>query len=321
MLENFRQRDEATEREKIERVIAVYLGNHLGELFDRNLEAKLPYLRSKLLNLDGYISKEEHEKFLVQVREEWEDKLSVSLEEKSKLQEENDCLKGKIKELQDELAQVKTERQLLAERVENLQKKMKCTQEELFCVRETLEARILERERYNTLKMEHIQCELKKSEDVAEIYREKVDYYKNNYASLDGVYKKYLGLDENIRHQLAGIFGKGDTVQGFFCGAVQEAHLKSLWEFICHGINNHRWDENVKNDLKGIFDFAFDAVNRGSREPTFLLIETPKGASFDMSTMQRTSDSKQLGRVQEVLLRGYKNRVGTVVAQSLVVIG
>lgn len=292
MLENSKQRNEAAEREKIKRIIAEYLGNHLGELFDRNLEAKLPYLRVKLFNLEGYISQENHEKILNQTKADWEKELNVLQEKMNALRHMNEDLMCGVNDLSAMLDKTKQERENLVSDKDSLQRKLADTEKKL-----------------------------KKCEDVAELYREKVDYYKNNYASLDEAYKKYLDLDENMRHQLAGIFGKGDTVQGFFCGAVHEAHLKSFWEFICHGINNHRWDENIENNLKGLFDFAFDAVSRGGREPAFLRIETQKGVNFDMSTMQRTSDSRQLGRVQKVLLEGYKNRVGTVIVPSLVVIG
>ena len=292
MLENSKQGNEAAEREKIKRIIAEYLGNHLGELFDRNLEAKLPYLRVKLFNLEGYISQEKHEEILNQTKADWEKELNVLQEKMNALRHMNEDLMCGVNDLSAMLDKTKQEREDLVSDKDSLQRKIKKKKKKL-----------------------------KKCEDVAELYREKVDYYKNNYASLDDAYKKYLVLDENMRHQLAGIFGKGDTVQGFFCGAVHEAHLKSLWEFICHGINNHRWDENIENNLKGLFDFAFDAVSRGGREPAFLRIETQKGVNFDMSTMQRTSDSRQLGRVQKVLLEGYKNRVGTVIVPSLVVIG
>ena len=321
MLENSKQRNEAAEREKIKRIIAEYLGNHLGELFDRNLEAKLPYLRVKLFNMDGYISQENHEEILNQTKDDLENKLHASQDRMNELCYENKHLMDENDRLCAILEEIKRKHKELAKSADILKMKLDRTKEELICVREEGENKIKEYERYLKMEQERIREELKKSEDVAELYREKVAYYKNNYASLDEAYKKYLDLDENMRHQLAGIFGKGDTVQGFFCGAVHEAHLKSLWEFICHGINNHRWDENIENNLKGLFDFAFDAVSRGGREPAFLRIETQKGVNFDMSTMQRTSDSRQLGRVQKVLLEGYKNRVGTVIVPSLVVIG
>jgi len=285
MLEKNQLINEVGEREKIESIIAEYLDNHLGELFNKNLKSQLPYLRCQLFNLDDYISQEEHEKCMTEAKAEIEEKILA-------LQEEKEQIQAKQYEFREEY--------------DSLVIKYNETIAERDCIKRELDD------------TKRILCEVQKE---YKAYQDKVDYYENSYAGIDVAYKKYLNLDAKIRHQLAGVFGKGDTLQGFFCGAVQEAHLKSFWEFICHGINNHLWTADVENDLNFLFDFAFDTFNSGSRELTFLRIETHTGAIFDSSSMMRTSDSEQLGRVQKVLLQGYKNRVGTVVTKSLVVIG
>lgn len=146
------------------------------------------------------------------------------------------------------------------------------------------------------------------------------NYYREAYADLDAVYKNYRALNGNIRYQLAGIFGDAETVQGFLIGAANEKHLSDFWDYLRYSLNDGRISADDAKILKEIFDFCFDALNHSSREPIFLRLNAQRGSRFDNRTMMRTSDSQQLGRVQNVLLAGYSDRVGNVIRPSLVFI-
>lgn len=146
------------------------------------------------------------------------------------------------------------------------------------------------------------------------------DYYRDAYAELDAVYKSYRSLNEKIRYQLAGIFGDAKTVQGFLIGAANEKHLNDFWDYLRYSLNDNRLSADDAKILTGLFDFCFDALNRSSREPIFLRLKTECGSRFNSSTMTRTSNSRQLGRVQSVLLEGYADRVGNIIRTSLVFI-
>ena len=146
------------------------------------------------------------------------------------------------------------------------------------------------------------------------------DYYREAYADLDAAYKNYRSLDGNLRYQLAGIFGDAETVQGFLIGAANEKHLNDFWDYLRYSLNDNRLSADDAKILTGLFDFCFDAFNRSSREPIYSRLKAERGSRFNSRTMTRTSDSRQLGRVQSVLLEGYVDRVGNVIRPSLVFI-
>lgn len=136
------------------------------------------------------------------------------------------------------------------------------------------------------------------------------DFFRTTYGELDAAYKIYSSLDESTRFDLAGIFGAGDTAAGFFSGAVQESHLPTFWDFVSRHVDNMR--------LAKLFDFCFAAVNRGFREPPYIRLNVERGSYFDDETMRRTSTSRQSGRVNRVLLRGYRYSNGNVIRKSVV---
>lgn len=146
------------------------------------------------------------------------------------------------------------------------------------------------------------------------------DYYREAYAELDAAYKNYLSLNEKIRYQLEGIFGDAQTVQGFLIGAANEKHINDFWDYLRYSLNDNRLSADDAKILTGLFDFCFDALNRSSREPIFSRLHTERGSRFNSLTMTRTSNSRQLGRVQSVLLEGYADRVGNIIRTSLVFI-
>ncbi len=149
--------------------------------------------------------------------------------------------------------------------------------------------------------------EVRKAERAA---KREADFYRETYGELDAAYKIYSSLDETTRFDLAGIFGAGDTAAGFFSGAVQESHLPQFWDYVSRHVDDMR--------LAKLFDFCFAAVNRGFREPPYIRLNVERGAYFDDETMRRTSRSRQSGRVNRVLLRGYRYSSGNVVRQSVV---
>lgn len=161
---------------------------------------------------------------------------------------------------------------------------------------------------------------LKASTERAEKISAECEYYRRAYADLDAAYKNYLSLNGNIRYQLAGIFGDAQTVQGFLIGAANENHLNDFWDYLQYSLNDDRLSADDAKILSGLFDFSFDALNHSSREPIYSRLQTTRGARFDNRTMIRTSSSRQLGRVQSVLLEGYADRAGNVVRPSLVFI-
>lgn len=156
-------------------------------------------------------------------------------------------------------------------------------------------------------KISKLQKKLSAAEDVA-------NYYSENFGDLDKIYKLYLTLPEDTRYNLAGIFGEGKSVAGFFSGAIQESHIAPFWDHISRlGANSPE-----RETLCQIFDFCFDNFNKGFQEPPFVRLNVEHGNDFDDEFMRRTSHSPQFGNVERVLLQGYKYRVGKIVKPSVV---
>lgn len=139
------------------------------------------------------------------------------------------------------------------------------------------------------------------------------DFYRDTYSELNAAFKIYQTLDDSTRFDLAGIFGAGDTAAGFFSGAVQESHLSPFWDYV----SRHADNEN----LSRLFDFCFEMVNRGFREPPYSRLNVEQGNYFDSDFMRRTSQSRQMGNVVRVVLQGYQYSEGNVIKKSVIELG
>ena len=264
--------------------------------FKRQLEKNLPWLRRAILNLNDYVEREDYDELLDR-QKDFDDLRRVNGQLKlnfENLQREKDSLIQHEEILSDKVDALLAEKNSLQRQKDSLMAKL-----------ENLSAKLSEAEE-NLRGFEKISAEC--------------DYYREAYADLDAAYKNYLSLDEKIRYQLAGIFGDAQTVQGFLIGAANEKHINDFWDYLRYSLNEKRLRADDAKILTGLFDFCFDALNHSSREPIYLRLQTGRGSRFDSATMTRTSDSRQLGRVQSVLLEGYADRVGNIIRTSLVFI-
>lgn len=269
-------------------------------LFEKNLREYLPLLRKEILNLADYVPREDYEELL--------DRQKDLQKDFDDLRQVNSQLKLNFENLQREKDSLIQHEEILSDKIDDL----------------LAEKNSLQRQKDSLMaELEDVSAKLSEAEDnlrgFAKISAE-CDYYRDAYEDLDAAYKNYLSLDENIRYQLAGIFGDAQTVQGFLIGAANEKHLNDFWDYLRYSLNNKRLSADDAKILTGLFDFCFDALNNSSREPIYLRLQTERGSRFDSMTMTRTSNSRQLGRVQSVLLEGYADRVGNIIRQSLVFI-
>ena len=160
------------------------------------------------------------------------------------------------------------------------------------------------------------QLELKNKQVVDELI-----YYKETFNNIDGLYKKYLRLSASIKSSLSGIIGKPQDVVAFLCCIVQKKNLETLWDFACYELNSKRISFEEQQILVELVHFNLYSCNQGNGIQ-YELLDIKKGDRFDNRLMQKSSNSKQLGVVTEVLLPGYRNaNNGKLVKQALVEIG
>ncbi|MBR4383250.1 MAG: hypothetical protein IKP64_06805 [Selenomonadaceae bacterium] len=234
-----------------------------------------------------------------------------------KARKEIDPLRQKVSELETANATLTSERDESREKCSNLQTRLdeleneqKISRQQLADTRENFERQLDEQKKNYERELSDVCNELDTASKALKVAEDTANLYRTTYAELENAYKIYLSLDEATRIDLAGIFGTGDTVTGFFSGAVQESHLAQFWDYVSCHVDDSR--------LAELFDFCFETFNRGFREPPYSRLVAERGSYFNDETMRRTTTSRQMGRVARVLLQGYRYSSGNVIRQSVV---
>lgn len=244
-----------------------------------------------------------------------------------KARKEIEPLRKKIAELESQITDLTNERDALdAEKNSLIQQAESLTYQrndferrernlrgDLNRQREEYERRLVDAQRDFKRQLDDVKDELDDANKARQAAERLANFYRDNYSELDAAFKIYQTLDDSTRYDLAGIFGAGDTVAGFFSGAVQENHLSPFWDYV----SRHADNEN----LSRLFDFCFEMVNRGFREPPYSRLNVAQGNYFDSDLMRRTSQSRQMGTVARVVLQGYQYSEGNVIKKSVVELG
>lgn len=293
-----------------EKKIKKELVDFIEKCVENYIEEHLADLKRKLLNMDGFKSDEEYKNLQLQF-EEANDKNKDLQTDIENLRSENSGLKQNQEVLQNNLEAVNNKQKELEQKNKDLvaenekvnDEKEKAEKKLAECEKNLNEANKAIADIKN--KAGEVIDSMKREIDEARKQRETLDYFTAGYGEIDRMYKMYQQLGEDIRGELAGIFGSADTPIQFFCGALQENHLDNFWEYIRDKINSGRIDNDTEGMLNNLFDFCFDMVNGSQQKPLYKRLQPQAGSDFNDSYMIRTSDSSQLGVVKEIRLAGY----------------
>ena len=309
-----------------EKKIKKNLVDFIEKCVENYIEEHLADLKRKLLNMDGFKSDEEYKNLQLQF-EEANDKNKDLQTDIENLRSENSGLKQNQEVLQNNLEAVNNKQKELEQKNRDLV----AEKDGIKAEKEKTEKKLAECEKNlnkanNTIvdiknKAGEVIDSMKREIDEARKQRETLDYFTAGYGEIDRMYKMYQQLDEDIRGELAGIFGSADTPIQFFCGALQENHLDNFWEYIRDKINSGRIDNDTEGMLNNLFDFCFDMVNGSQSKPMYKRLQVQAGFDFDNSYMIKTSDSSQLGVIKKVKLAGYVYASSNkIVKRSLVLV-
>lgn len=307
-----------------EKKIKKKLVDFIEKCVENYIEEHLADLKRKLLNMDGFKSDEEYKNLQLQF-EEANDKNKELQTNIENLQDENSGLKQNQEFLQNNLEAANNKQKELEQKNKDLvaenekvnDEKEKAEKKSAECEKNLNEANKAIVDIKN--KAGEVIDSMKREIDEARKQRETLDYFTAGYGEIDRMYKMYQQLGEDIRGELAGIFGSADTPVQFFCGALQENHLDNFWEYIRDKINSEKVDKDTEGMLNVLFDFCFDMVNISQSKPMYKRLQVQAGFDFDNNYMIKTSDSSQLGIIKEIKLEGYTYASSNkVVKRSLV---
>jgi hypothetical protein len=135
-----------------------------------------------------------------------------------------------------------------------------------------------------------------------------VDRAKQRYqpfADIDTLYQRFHALTPKTRNELSGIF-KQDRFAGFISCGVQKDSVENLWDYTKNFCLNHPNSSDLKI-LYDLFRFFFDLYNATADHPYFERTSTKIGMELNTFEQILHPNSKQQGRIIEVLFEGYRN--------------
>ncbi len=217
----------------------------------------------------------------------------------------DNALKKDNESLKQQLFDAKEDYSKLKENLKKLEKENESLQSE--------NARLNESTKEYSLKYENAKKEISELEDKVSKLELVAERFQN-YATLQDLYSGYLSLDEAIRDGLGNNIACEDIYQ-FVVSASQWDSIKSLWKYISYELDN--LSKNDFDVLVHTFNWFFEQYN--SFKKTYSLLPVQVGELFDSDFHAKSTNSKSLGNISEVLLVGYKNNItGNVVEKSIV---
>ena len=139
------------------------------------------------------------------------------------------------------------------------------------------------------------------------------DLFKDEIAT----HQAFMSLSSSTKKSLSGIF-KDDSLQGFMACGIQEKSINNLWEYLKNEVI-----EDSNEDLPAltdIFDFLFSryviAYPIYERQPLKV------GDEFDpQQHIKHSSSNNVSGKIQKIILHGWKNKkTKKLIKQSVVII-
>ncbi|ONI37897.1 hypothetical protein AN639_01120 [Candidatus Epulonipiscium fishelsonii] len=142
-----------------------------------------------------------------------------------------------------------------------------------------------------------------------------VQFYKDKYDTIENIFKVFDKLDDNVKSGLDGIF-RDNSRDKFLMSCASLEKLELLWDFIYYTIENVSDNTEAINNLNIILDYFFDLFSYTN--PVYERINTENNENFD-SKLHIKIGSKKSGPIQEVKLRGIKNKYTQKILKKSVV--
>lgn len=128
--------------------------------------------------------------------------------------------------------------------------------------------------------------------------------FENCYSPLHNAYQLYLQVSPAGRNAIKGIF-KEDNPDVWIAAGTQPENISALWEYTRMQIMERRYQDVDK--LAELIYYFIDLYNKTKNDPIYILQPVSKGDEFDVEYHIRTSNSRAVGKIKEIILYGYEN--------------
>lgn len=178
----------------------------------------------------------------------------------------------------------------------------------------------LEAEQQKCLNLQNELSDVQAAKDKAEQLN---DYYDERYHEAERITKLIHKLSERLLAGVMAAFGCHTDDDGLklLFGIAQEKHLDSAWLYMSDALNKGIASAQDREIFNAVMTFAIKAVSGVDKVAAYEIIRVKFGQGFDAGCMGRATGSSQLGKVQEMLLPGYRYvGSGKVIHPALVLV-
>ena len=255
----------------------------------------------------------------------------------AKMKAENDGLKIEIRNLRSQLGSLqssssneetlKNEIRKLNEKIKKFESNRNDGEKEKFeqqikilnSEKENLKNEADKKEKNLTLKIDELEKELnqekQKSKEVVKNSSSNGNF-NNNFEKIFDDFKK---ISENEKKRIEVIITEKKGKEVFLGLGLQASNLKLLWEQIEFNIQKN---ENPKDTeiLIETYYYFFELYNLLFSAPVYTFLDNKIGDRYNPITSIPVNTGYTKNEIKKVVFKGYKNRKGDIVKQSLVVL-
>ena len=224
-----------------------------------------------------------------------------------------ETLKNEIRKLNEKIKKFESNRN--DEEKEKLEQQIKILNSE----KENLKNEADKKEKNLTLKIDELEKELnqekQKSKEVVKNSSSNGSF-NNNFEKIFNDFKK---ISENEKKRIEVIITEKKGKEVFLGLGLQASNLKLLWEQIEFNIQKN---ENPKDTeiLIETYYYFFELYNSLFSAPVYTFLDNKIGDRYNPITSIPVNTGYTKNEVKKVVFKGYKNRKGDIVKQSLVVL-
>ena len=255
----------------------------------------------------------------------------------AKMKAENDGLKIEIRNLRSQLGNLqssssneetlKNEIRKLNEKIKKFESNRNDGEKEkleqqikiLNSEKENLKNEAGKKEKNLTLKIDDLEKELNQEKQKAKEVVKNSSSNESFNDNFEKIFNDFKKISENEKKRIEVIITEKKGKEVFLGLGLQASNLKLLWEQIEFNIQKN---ENPKDTeiLIETYYYFFELYNSLFSAPVYTFLDNKIGARYNPITSIPVNTGYTKNEVKKVVFKGYKNRKGDIVKQSLVVL-